>query len=106
MNDLVEKPPKHEAPSNQAIMGRYILTPEILKILEVLEPGSGGEIQLTDALKQLLIQKKILAYHFEGKRYDVGDKLGFITATIDFALQRDGIREDLLTYLKKISDVI
>ncbi|MGM7721439.1 UTP--glucose-1-phosphate uridylyltransferase GalU [Metabacillus sp. Hm71] len=100
--DLVEKPSIDKAPSNSAIMGRYILTPEILDILEHQAPGAGGEIQLTDALKALLKRQSILAYHFHGKRYDVGDKLGFIKATIDFALERDELKNDLLDYLSKI----
>jgi UTP--glucose-1-phosphate uridylyltransferase len=105
IDNLVEKPSKNEAPSTSAIMGRYILTPEILQILETLKPGSGGEIQLTDALNQLSSKQRTLAYHFEGKRYDVGDKLGFIKATVDFALQKPGIREDVLKYLQYIVEI-
>ncbi|WP_226529250.1 UTP--glucose-1-phosphate uridylyltransferase GalU [Metabacillus niabensis] len=102
VNDMVEKPKQNEAPSNSAILGRYILSPEILDLLAVQEPGSGGEIQLTDALKQLSTQQRVLAYHFKGKRYDVGDKLGFIKATIDFSLQREDLKTELLDYLEKI----
>ncbi|MBM7606382.1 UTP--glucose-1-phosphate uridylyltransferase [Metabacillus crassostreae] len=101
--DLVEKPSVDLAPSNSAIMGRYILTPEILDILEHQEPGAGGEIQLTDALKKLLTMQSILAYHFTGKRYDVGDKFGFIKATLDFALDRTELRDDLLNYLNELT---
>ena len=99
---MVEKPSVEEAPSNVAILGRYIITPEIFKILENQEPGKGGEIQLTDALKTLGKQEAISAYNFEGRRYDVGDKLGFLEATIDFALKRDNLRDDLLDYMKNI----
>ena len=93
-------------PSNVAILGRYIITPEIFNILENQEPGKGGEIQLTDALKTLGKQEAIYAYNFEGRRYDVGDKLGFLEATIDFALKRDNLRDDLLAYMKDVINKI
>ena len=99
---MVEKPAVEEAPSNVAILGRYIITPEIFNILENQEPGKGGEIQLTDALKTLGKQEAIYAYNFEGRRYDVGDKLGFLEAPIDFALKRDNLRDDLLAYMKDV----
>ena len=102
VKDMVEKPSVEEAPSNVAILGRYIITPEIFNILENQEPGKGGEIQLTDALKTLGKQEAIYAYNFEGRRYDVGDKLGFLEATIDFALKRDNLRDDLLDYMKNV----
>ncbi|MGN7939456.1 UTP--glucose-1-phosphate uridylyltransferase GalU [Virgibacillus sp. 6R] len=102
VDDMVEKPTPEVAPSNSAILGRYILTPEIFDILSQQKPGAGGEIQLTDALKQLSAQQQVLAYHFIGNRYDVGDKLGFIKATIDFSLQREDIKHDLLLYLEDI----
>jgi UTP--glucose-1-phosphate uridylyltransferase len=102
VNDMVEKPAPEDAPSNSAIMGRYILSPDIIEILENLKPGSGGEIQLTDALKELSMKQRVLAYHFQGKRYDVGDKLGFIKATIDFSLQRDGLKNELIAYLEQV----
>lgn len=105
VKDMVEKPAIEEAPSNVAILGRYIITPAIFDILEKQEPGKGGEIQLTDALKTLGKQEAIYAYNFEGRRYDVGDKLGFLEATIDFALKRDNIKDDLLNYMKKIVNV-
>ena len=101
VNDLIEKPKKEEAPSNLAIMGRYILTPNIFQILENQNTGAGGEIQLTDAMKKLEETEVIYAYEFEGKRYDVGEKLGFIKTTIDFALQREDLREDLLQYMEE-----
>jgi UTP--glucose-1-phosphate uridylyltransferase len=104
INDLVEKPKREDAPSTSAIMGRYILSPLIFDILGKLEPGSGGEIQLTDALKVLSLKETLLAYHFEGNRYDVGDKLGFIKATLDFGLQRSEIKTDLLNYIKELVD--
>jgi UTP--glucose-1-phosphate uridylyltransferase len=102
IDTLIEKPSIEEAPSNYAIMGRYILRPEIFKVLENLPPGAGGEIQLTDAIRILRESQAVLAYHFQGIRHDVGDKFGFIKATIDFALQREDLRPELLAYLKKI----
>ncbi|MEH7381363.1 UTP--glucose-1-phosphate uridylyltransferase GalU [Bacillus sp. JJ1533] len=102
VDGFVEKPAISEAPSNLAIMGRYILRPEIFDILAVQEPGSGGEIQLTDAINTLNKQQSVLAYDFIGDRYDVGNKLGFIQATVDFALERDGLREEVLQYLENV----
>ena len=102
VKDMVEKPSVESAPSHIALLGRYIINPSIFEILENQEPGKGGEIQLTDALKTLSTQEAIYAYNFEGRRYDVGDKFGFLEATIDFALKRDGLREDLLNYMKDI----
>lgn len=102
VKDMVEKPAVEEAPSNIAILGRYIITPAIFDILENQAPGKGGEIQLTDALKTLGNQEAIYAYNFEGRRYDVGDKFGFLEATIDFALKRDNLRDDLMNYMRKI----
>ncbi|MCY9692639.1 UTP--glucose-1-phosphate uridylyltransferase GalU [Paenibacillus alginolyticus] len=99
INHLVEKPKKEEAPSNLAIMGRYILTPRIFDILNNQEPGAGGEIQLTDAIAELNRLESVYAYEFEGMRFDVGDKLGFIQTTIDYALQREDLRYELLKYL-------
>ncbi|CEP81535.1 UTP--glucose-1-phosphate uridylyltransferase GalU [Paraclostridium sordellii] len=100
VKDMIEKPSIEEAPSNIAILGRYIITPAIFDILESQEPGKGGEIQLTDALRKLAKHEAIYAYNFEGKRYDVGDKLGFLEATIDFALKRPELRDGLVDYLK------
>ncbi len=102
VEDLVEKPSREQAPSNVAILGRYIITPEIFEILSETAPGAGGEIQLTDALKKLSKQKQLLAYEFSGRRYDVGDKLGFLEATVEMALKREDLREDFLTYLERI----
>ncbi|MTH55039.1 UTP--glucose-1-phosphate uridylyltransferase GalU [Bacillus mangrovi] len=99
---FVEKPKLEEAPSNYAIMGRYILTPDIFDILENTPKGSGGEIQLTDAIKSLNQVQSVLAYHFGGIRYDVGDKFGFIKATVDFALNREDLHDSVLDYLKQI----
>ena len=96
---LVEKPSIEEAPSNVAILGRYIITPQIFDILQNTEPGKGGEIQLTDALQTLIENEAMYAYNFEGRRYDVGDKLGFLQATVEFALKRDDLREPFLDYL-------
>ncbi|GAJ97481.1 UTP--glucose-1-phosphate uridylyltransferase GalU [Geomicrobium sp. JCM 19055] len=102
VTDLVEKPKVEEAPSNMAIMGRYVLTPEIMPILDTIAPGAGNEIQLTDAIRELVKIQEVLAYQFDGKRYDVGDKLGFLQATIDFALEREDYREDLTNYLRDL----
>ena len=102
VNNLVEKPKPEAAPSNVAIMGRYIITPAIFDILERTAPGAGNEIQLTDALKTLAMKEKMLAYAFKGRRHDVGDKLGFLQATVEFALQRDNLRDDFLNYLEGI----
>lgn len=102
VKDLVEKPSKEEAPSNVAILGRYIITPQIFDILENTKPGKGGEIQLTDALKELINNEAMYAYNFEGKRYDVGDKLGFLQATVEYALRREELREPFIKYLEEI----
>ncbi|UAL47051.1 UTP--glucose-1-phosphate uridylyltransferase GalU [Sutcliffiella horikoshii] len=101
---FVEKPKLAEAPSNYAIMGRYVLTPEIFNILEHTPKGSGGEIQLTDAINTLNSQQQVLAYQFGGIRYDVGDKFGFIKATVDFALDREDLREEVIEYLKSLAN--
>ncbi|MEC0302111.1 UTP--glucose-1-phosphate uridylyltransferase GalU [Terribacillus saccharophilus] len=99
VSDLVEKPKLEDAPSNYAIMGRYVLTPEIFDILETLPPGAGGEIQLTDAIKELNKKQAVYACEFTGDRYDVGDKFGFIKATIEFALDRPDLKDQLQDYL-------
>jgi UTP--glucose-1-phosphate uridylyltransferase len=102
VKNLVEKPPQEKAPSNVAILGRYIITPEIFDILESTTPGSGGEIQLTDALKELVSKQAMYAYNFEGKRYDIGSKIGFLQATVEFALKRADLRDEFRSYLKKL----
>lgn len=102
VEDLVEKPKVEEAPSNVAILGRYIITPEIFNILENTKPGKGGEIQLTDALKTLISKEEMYAYVFEGRRHDVGDKLGFLQATVEYALKREDLKEEFKNYLKDI----
>ncbi|WP_422445661.1 UTP--glucose-1-phosphate uridylyltransferase GalU [Thermoanaerobacterium sp. DL9XJH110] len=99
VNDLIEKPSKKQAPSRMGILGRYIITPRIFEILEHTKPGAGGEIQLTDALKELLNYEVIYAYNFEGRRYDVGDRLGYLIATVEYALKRDDLRDDFAAYL-------
>jgi len=99
--DLVEKPSIEAAPSNLAIIGRYILEPEIFEVLASTPPGKGGEIQLTDGLRGLLSrQRPVYGYRFEGKRYDAGGKLGFLTATVEFALKRPDLGEAFRKYLK------
>ncbi len=102
VRNFVEKPPVELAPSNLAILGRYILTPEIFDLLENQETGSGGEIQLTDAIQRLNGFQDVFAYDFEGIRYDVGEKFGFIKTTIEMALSREELREQLLEYLVKL----
>ncbi len=104
VKDLVEKPDIEHAPSNIAILGRYIISPHIFDFLESATPGKGGEIQLTDALKSLISNEAIYAYDFEGKRYDVGNRLGFLEATVEYALTRDDIKDDFKTYLTKVID--
>jgi UTP--glucose-1-phosphate uridylyltransferase len=102
VNSLVEKPKQEEAPSNLAIMGRYILNPRIFEILSNQKPGAGGEIQLTDAIAVLNEYEAVYAYDFDGTRYDVGEKFGFIQTTIEFALQREDLRGQLLDYLSGV----
>ncbi len=96
---LVEKPEIEEAPSRLAVLGRYILTPEIFDILEHTQPGSGGEIQLTDAINELASIQNVYAYRFEGRRYDIGDKEGFLEATVEYALSRADLRDKFMAYL-------
>jgi UTP--glucose-1-phosphate uridylyltransferase len=100
VRNMVEKPKPADAPSNLAIIGRYVLTPEIFDSIESIEPGSGGELQLTDALKHLLRSRPIYGYRFEGTRYDAGDKLGFLKATVEFALKRYDLGNEFREYLK------
>ncbi len=102
---LVEKPATENAPSNVAILGRYIINPAIFEILEHTKPGKGGEIQLTDALKELAEQEAMYAYNFEGKRYDVGNKQGFLEATVEYALRRKDLRDEFLEYLLKVTKI-
>src|SRR5260370_5494118 len=100
--DMVEKPAFQEAPSNLAIIGRYILTPAIFDVLAETQVGKGGELQLTDALRLLVKQEKMYAYVYEGKRHDTGDKLGFLKATVEFALKRDDLGGPLREYLRTL----
>ncbi|MFP4697789.1 MAG: UTP--glucose-1-phosphate uridylyltransferase GalU [Eubacteriales bacterium] len=102
VNNMVEKPSIEDAPSNIAILGRYIITPRIFKYLETQGVGTGGEIQLTDSLKKLAEEEAMYAYDFIGKRYDVGNKLGFLQANIEFALRRDELKDKLKIYLEKL----
>jgi UTP--glucose-1-phosphate uridylyltransferase len=102
VSDLVEKPPLGTAPSNLAIMGRYVLTPEIFPFLDTQETGVGGEIQLTDAIQKLNRIQQVFAYHFYGTRYDVGEKLGFILTTLDFAMNNEELRAPLLESMERI----
>ena len=102
VNDMVEKPAIDEAPSQLAVLGRYVITPEIFEILENTAPGRGGEIQLTDALKVLAQHQDMYAYDFIGKRYDVGDKFGYLQATVEYALRRDDLKDKFVAYLKKL----
>ncbi|MFJ8259755.1 UTP--glucose-1-phosphate uridylyltransferase GalU [Peribacillus asahii] len=102
VHNFVEKPAKGTAPSNLAIMGRYIFTPEIFLFLEKQEKGAGGEIQLTDAIQKLNEIQRVFAYDFEGKRYDVGEKLGFILTTIEFALKDETLKGEVVDFLGNI----
>ncbi|MBB6216380.1 UTP-glucose-1-phosphate uridylyltransferase [Anaerosolibacter carboniphilus] len=102
VKDLVKKPAVENAPSNVAILRRYIINPVIFEILEHTKPGKGGEIQLTDELKELAQRETMYAYNFEGRRYDVGDKQGFLEATVEFALRRDDLRNEFRDYLVKL----
>jgi UTP--glucose-1-phosphate uridylyltransferase len=99
VQNIVEKPSPKEARSNLAVVGRYILTPAIFKHLEKIPRGAGGEIQLTDAIEELLREEQVLAYRFEGKRYDCGSKLGYLQATVEYALEHPELRDDFLDYL-------
>ena len=103
LSSMVEKPEIDKSPSQMAVLGRYVLTPEIFELLETQESGAGGEVQLTDAIKRLMDRQAVYAYDFEGVRYDVGDKFGFIKATIDFALDRDELHNKVLEYIKEIA---
>lgn len=102
VSDMVEKPAVQDAPSRLAVLGRYVINPEIFEILEHTEPGRGGEIQLTDALRVLAKQQAMYAYNFEGRRYDVGDKQGFLEATVEMALKRPELHDGFLAYLQGI----
>ena len=106
VSNMVEKPSLEEAPSRMAVLGRYIISPAIFDILGTTQPGKGGEIQLTDALKILAQREEVYAYDFEGKRYDLGDKLGFLQATVEFALRRSDLGAPFLAYLKEFVETI
>ncbi len=102
LDGIVEKPVPEEAPSNLGVVGRYILTPRIFKYLESLQAGSGGEIQLTDAIARLLEKEQVLAYEFKGKRYDCGSKLGYLEATVEYALEHADLNESFRAYLRQL----
>ena len=106
VKDLVEKPAVEEAPSDVAILGRYILTPNVFHYLENQERGAGGEIQLTDALKRMAKDEAVYAYDFKGHRYDCGSKIGFLQANIEFGLRRPDLRKDLEKYIKQLAEDI
>ena len=103
VDDMIEKPSISEAPSRVAALGRYVITPGVFEVLEQTAPGKGGEIQLTDALRVMAHAGNVYAYCFEGKRYDTGDKLGFLKATVEYALRRDDFGDDFHTYLKNLT---
>lgn len=105
VQDMVEKPDQDKAPSNIAILGRYVITPEIFSVLETTKPGKGNEIQLTDALKTLSFSQAMYAYQFEGRRHDIGSKLGYLEATVEFALKRPDLAGPFREYLKKVVGV-
>jgi len=100
---IIEKPSPERAPSNLAVVGRYILTPAIFEKIETTERGAGGEIQLTDAIAALMTDEQVLAYEFEGKRYDCGSKLGYLQATVEYGLEHDELKGDFRDYLKNLS---
>src|SRR5262249_17968305 len=102
VKSLVEKPKQQEAPSKLAVIGRYILTPTVFEMLDKAPLGTGGELQLTDGLRMLLQHEKIYGYTFEGKRHDAGDKLGFLKATVEFALKREELGREFRAYLKSL----
>lgn len=106
VTDMVEKPDKDSAPSNIAILGRYIITPQIFSFLENAVPGKGGEIQLTDALRGMMGQKCVYAYDFIGNRYDVGTRLGFVKATVEFALKREDLKGEFSKYIKELANTL
>ena len=103
VKDMVEKPPFAEAPSDLAIIGRYIFTPDIFEAIEKTKPGAGGEIQITDAMRLLLKDRPLYAVRLEGTRHDAGDKLGFLIATVEFALKREDLKDDFRAYLKGLT---
>lgn len=103
LTDLVEKPKVEDTPSDYAALGRYVLTPEIFELLENQEPGANGEIQLTDSIRNLMISQAVYAYDFEGRHYDVGNKVEYIKAIIDFALEREDLHEQLQEYIKELA---
>jgi UTP--glucose-1-phosphate uridylyltransferase len=100
VKNMVEKPKAEEAPSHNAIIGRYVLTPRVFEMIENVKPGAGGELQLTDAIKMLLQYEKVYGFSYEGKRHDAGDKLGFLKATVEFALKRDDLGPAFREWLK------
>jgi len=102
MKDVVEKPPPEKAPSNLAVIGRYLLTPTIFQCLEKTKPAAGGEIQLTDALRSLIEEEPVYAYCYKGPRYDAGNKLAYLIATVEFALRREDLGEEFRTYLRNL----
>jgi UTP--glucose-1-phosphate uridylyltransferase len=102
INDMVEKPALADAPSDLAIIGRYIFTPDIFPAIENTEPGSGGEIQITDAMRVLLKERPFYAVKLDGRRHDAGDKLGFLIATVEFALKRKDLADDFREYLRSL----
>ncbi|MGF1548376.1 MAG: UTP--glucose-1-phosphate uridylyltransferase GalU [Thiotrichales bacterium] len=103
VNGIVEKPQPEQAPSNVAVVGRYILTPRIFDFLAKTQKGAGGEIQLTDAIAELIKVERVLAYEFDGKRYDCGDKLGYLQATVEYALRHPELKDDFIAYLKGLT---
>jgi UTP--glucose-1-phosphate uridylyltransferase len=103
MNAIIEKPEPDAAPSDLAVVGRYILTPAIFKHLRAIGAGAGGEVQLTDAIGNLMVEEDFLAYQFEGKRYDCGSKLGYLQATVEFALKHPEVRDEFTNFLRSVA---
>jgi UTP--glucose-1-phosphate uridylyltransferase len=102
VEQMVEKPPRGSAPSNLAVIGRYLLPPDVFEILEQVKPGAGGEIQLTDALAVLARQGRLIGVRFQGERHDAGDRLGYLQANIAYALKRPELRDALIAWMRKV----
>ena len=102
LHGIVEKPQPDNAPSNMGVVGRYVLTPSIFRHLHALRPGAGGELQLTDAIAELLRSESVLSYHFEGTRYDCGTKQGYLQATVQFALKHPEVKDHFLSFLQQL----
>jgi UTP--glucose-1-phosphate uridylyltransferase len=102
LEGIVEKPSPERAPSDLAVVGRYLLTPRVFECLAAIQPGAGGEIQLTDGIARLITHERVLAYEFQGRRYDCGSKLGYLQASVDYGLRHDELKAEFRRYLKTL----